>query len=99
MADLVKFILNVETLDDTKVGKYVKIACNQPSPQVYKPRKGVVNGNKDKFRPMALDFMLNYSRDLLDRFDYTSLFIAEGTVAAENYDPKITANNVKRAND
>ena len=56
-----KFILNVETLEGTKVEKFIKIACQQPSPQVYKPRKGLVNGNKDKFKPIALDFMFNYA--------------------------------------
>ena len=64
----------------------MKIACQQPSPQVYKPRKGIVNGNKDKFRPMALDFMFNYARDLLNQFDYAHLFLADGTAAAENFD-------------
>lgn len=56
-----KFILNVETLEGTKIDKCIKLACQQPSPQVYKPRKGLVNGNRDKFQPMALDFMFNYA--------------------------------------
>jgi len=30
------------------------MSCNLVSPQVYKPRKGLVNGNKDKFCPEQL---------------------------------------------
>ena len=85
MTDLIKFILNVETLEGTKIEQYIKIACQQPSPTVYKPRKGKVHGNKEKFTPQSLDFMLNYCPELLQQFDYAHLLLAEGSAAAEKY--------------
>ena len=35
---------------------------------------------------MALDFMFNYARDLLNQFDYAHLFLADGSAAEENFD-------------
>ena len=49
MADLLKFILNVDSLEGTKVEKYIKLACEESAPQVYKPREGKVHGNKGKY--------------------------------------------------
>ena len=98
MTELIKYILNVETLEGTKVEKYIKIACTKPSPQVYKPRKGVVHGNKEKFRPMALDFMFNYANELLCKFDYAHLLLADGTAAAENYKQDTSIMNIAQLN-
>ena len=33
----------------TRLEQYVKMAVKEDAPQVYKPRKGLVNGNLDKF--------------------------------------------------
>ena len=38
MTDLLKFILNVDSLEGTRVEKYIKLACEESAPQVYKPR-------------------------------------------------------------
>ena len=48
-------------------------------------KKGIVHGNKDKFTPQSLDFMLNYAQDLLQKFDYAHLLLGEGTAAAEKF--------------
>lgn len=44
-----KFILNVDSIENTLLKGYIELACAEQAPQIYKPRKGVVNGNKDKF--------------------------------------------------
>ena len=49
LTDLVKFILNVRTLEGTRVEKYIELACRETAPEVYKPRKGKVNANMAKF--------------------------------------------------
>lgn len=49
MTDLIKFICNVESIEDTRIRNYIDLAAKEPSPQVYKPRKGKVNGNYEKF--------------------------------------------------
>ena len=59
--ELVKFILNVRTLEGTRIERYIELACQERAPEVYKPRKGRVNANMAKFKPMHLDFSLNYA--------------------------------------
>ena len=74
LAELFKFILNVNTLEGTRIERYIDLACQEKAPEVYKPRKGKVNNNVAKFKPEHLEYMYNYARDLIDRFGYTSLF-------------------------
>lgn len=59
--ELVKFILNVSTLEGTRIERYIELASQERAPEVYKPRKGRVNANMAKFKPMHLDFMFNYA--------------------------------------
>lgn len=47
--ELFKFILNVETLEGSLIEKRIELAAREKAPEVYKPRKGLVNGNKEKF--------------------------------------------------
>jgi len=74
LCELFKFILNVNTLEGTRIEKYVELACKEKAPEVYKPRKGRVNNNVAKFKSEHLEYMYNYAKDLIDRFGYTSLF-------------------------
>lgn len=74
LTELVKFILNVESIEGTRVAKYIDLACLENAPEVYKPRKGKVNANMLKFKPMHLDFMYEYARELIDKFGYEQLF-------------------------
>lgn len=66
LTELIKFILNVRTIEGTRIEKYIELACEEKAPEVYKPRKGRVNANMAKFKPIHLDFMYNYARELID---------------------------------
>jgi len=44
-----KFVLNVNTIKGTQIEAYINLAIQEKAPEVYKPRKGVVNGNVAKF--------------------------------------------------
>lgn len=52
LSELCCFLLNAESIQGTKVEKYINLACQEKAPEVYKPRKGIVNGNKRKFMPL-----------------------------------------------
>ena len=79
--ELVKFILNVRSIEGTRIEHYIELACQERAPEVYKPRKGRVNANMLKFKPMHLDFMFNYAQELIEKFGYQELF---QTKAAED---------------
>jgi hypothetical protein len=49
LGDLMKFVLNVNTIKGTQIEAYINLAIQEKAPEVYKPRKGVVNGNVAKF--------------------------------------------------
>ena len=49
LIEVMKFILNVKTLENTRIETYIKLATNQPAPQKYKPRNGKAYANRDKF--------------------------------------------------
>lgn len=49
--DLMKFILNVDSIDGTKVQKFINLAVQEKAPEIYKPRKGKVDKNRSKFNP------------------------------------------------
>ena len=70
LIELVKFILNTRTLEGTRIERYIDLACEETAPEVYKPRKGKVNANMAKFKPMHLDFMFNYAQELIEQFGY-----------------------------
>lgn len=70
LTELLKFILNVSTLEGTRVEKYIELACRETAPEIYKPRKGKVNANMAKFKAIHLDFMYNYAKELIDKFAY-----------------------------
>ena len=61
LCELVKFILNVRTIEGTRIEHYIELACQERAPEVYKPRKGRVNANMLKYKPMHLDFMFSYA--------------------------------------
>ena len=52
LGDLCCFLLNVKSIHGTKIEKYINLACQEKAPEVYKPRKGQVNANKLKFKPI-----------------------------------------------
>ena len=87
LTELVKYILNVRSLEGTRVESYIDLACNETAPEVYKPRKGRVNANMAKFKPIHLDYMFNYAQELIEKFGYQELF---QTRSSENASGVIT---------
>jgi hypothetical protein len=51
LEELSCFLLNIETVEGTRIKHYIKLATKEKAPEVYKPRKGLVNNNKRKFAP------------------------------------------------
>ena len=74
MTDLMKFIFNVESIQDSLLSQYIELASVERAPEIYKPRKGKVHGNSEKFNQMQLDFMASYAQELLKNFGYFDLF-------------------------
>ena len=72
--DLFKFILNVESIEGTKIMKYIELATEEKAPEIYKPRKGAVHNNKSKYSADQLQYMLNYAPDLIKNLAYAPLF-------------------------
>ena len=70
LKSLLEFILNVESIEGTKVHQYLQMAVAEASPQIYKPRQGKVNGNQDKFNKVQVEFISEYATQLLSRFKY-----------------------------
>ena len=68
LRSLLEFILNVDDLKGTKIESYLQIAVSETSPQIYKPRQGKVNGSVDKFNQAQVDFIAEYSTELLKLF-------------------------------
>jgi hypothetical protein len=74
MSDLLKFILNEESIEGKLISSLIELACKERAPEIYKPRKGKVNGNKDKFQQSGLDFMYLHAKQLLQNLGYSHLF-------------------------
>jgi hypothetical protein len=70
--------LNVEDIGGTKIEEYLNIAVSEASPQIYKPREGLVNGNMNKFSYEQLQFVFEYAFDMIKKFNYYDLFINAG---------------------
>ena len=49
MTDLIRFIFNTEAIDQTLLSQYIELASVERAPEIYKPRKGKVHGNSEKF--------------------------------------------------
>mmetsp|Transcript_38815 Transcript_38815/g.59013 ORF Transcript_38815/g.59013 Transcript_38815/m.59013 type:complete len:112 (-) Transcript_38815:262-597(-) len=81
-----QFITNTENIDGTKLERYVKMATEEDSPEIYKPREGKVNGNLEKFNRIQLDYLYSYAANLLKSFGYDEIYLgggAEETVPPE----------------
>jgi hypothetical protein len=51
ITDLMKFMFCQQSIKGTRIESYVKLACREEAPCVYKPRAGKVNSNIDRFSP------------------------------------------------
>jgi hypothetical protein len=50
------------------------LAVQDKAPEIYMPRSGKINGNKDKFLQEDVDFIYNHGKDLINKFGYESMF-------------------------
>lgn len=48
---LMQFILCQDDITGTRIEKYIEMGVKEKAPEVYKPRKGVVGKNNDKYSP------------------------------------------------
>ena len=55
----------MDDISGTKIEKFIKLGTLEKAPEVYKPRKGQVGRNNEKFSPAHLDFIKGYAGDLL----------------------------------
>ena len=74
MSELFKFILNAESIEGTLIERYIELAVREKAPEIYKPREGKVNSNLDKFTQEQLDYIYNYSQELIVRFGYEETY-------------------------
>jgi len=76
MTELLKFVLNVESLAGTRIEKYIALGTSIESPQVYKPRKGFIGKNSEKFNEQFLVLTRQVLAELLKNFDYERLIVS-----------------------
>ena len=61
MTHLMKFILNEDDISGTRIEKFIKLGTQEKAPEVYKPRKGQVGRNNEKFNMAHLEFIRSYA--------------------------------------
>lgn len=79
-----KFVLCVPSIKDTRVEQYIDLACKEAAPQVYKPRKGKINGNKDKYGKKQLESVFADASDLIQKFGYERYFKSDDYDVVKN---------------
>lgn len=100
LKSLLEFVMNVDDIKGTIIEKNLDLACNDISPQIYKPRLGKANANFDKFNRIQIDFITEYSFKFLKMFDYYDVFIENGATKIEDLsDKKWDQNFIKTFND
>ena len=77
LTELMKFVLNVKTLENTRAQAHIKLATNQSAPEVYKPRKGKAYANREKFGKQQLAELYEEAKELIDMFGYRHYFMDE----------------------
>mmetsp|Transcript_1893 Transcript_1893/g.3289 ORF Transcript_1893/g.3289 Transcript_1893/m.3289 type:complete len:310 (-) Transcript_1893:29-958(-) len=83
LENLFKFLLNTKEIEGTVVQKMIALAVADASPpEIYKPRQAKINGSFDKFDSSQLQFLYNYTEQLLQMFSYTDAFKSHGLDSA-----------------
>ena len=77
LTELMKFVLNVKTLENTRAQAHIKLATDQSAPEVYKPRKGKAYANREKFGKQQLAELYEEAKELIDMFGYRHYFMDE----------------------
>jgi hypothetical protein len=75
LENLCKFILNIDSVTGTQIETNIALAVKEKAPEIYKPRKGKVNGNTDKFTENNLLYMATHAGELVAQLGYSHLFI------------------------
>lgn len=79
-----KYIMCVPGIKDTRIEQHIELACKQAAPQTYKPRKGKINGSKDKYGKKQLERLFGDSKDLIQKFGYEKYFKADDVAVEKN---------------
>ena len=79
-----KYIMCVPGIKDTRMEQHIELACKQAAPQTYKPRKGKINGSKDKYGKKQLERLFGDSKDLIQKFGYEKYFKADDAAVEKN---------------
>lgn len=83
MANLMQFILNVDSIAGTKIEKFIELGIQEKAPEVYKPRKGLVGKNNDKFSPAHFQMLMTYAPELIKNLDYENFMVPDLTAIPE----------------
>jgi hypothetical protein len=83
MTNLMQFILNVDSIAGTKIEKFIELGIQEKAPEVYKPRKGLVGRNNDKFSPAHFQMLMTYAPELIKNLDYEKFMVPELTEIPE----------------
>lgn len=75
LTELMKFILNVDSIEGTCIEKYIDLGVKEKAPEVYKPRKGAVGRNNEKYSPAQLLYMTLHAGELLKKFNYLDFMV------------------------
>ena len=74
LSSLMRFILCVPTIENTIIEQYINLACKEAAPQKYKPRKGKINANLDKYGKAQLAALKNLAEEQIEQMGYTDYF-------------------------
>lgn len=69
-----KFILNVPSIEGTIIESYINLNEKEQPPVIYKPRKGKINANIEKFSEKMLEGMCITGGKMLKNFGYYHMF-------------------------
>lgn len=70
MTELVKFILNVPSIEGTKIQSFIDIAVAEGAQKTYKPRVGKANANTEKYTQAMLDNIAKESAEQMKCLGY-----------------------------
>jgi hypothetical protein len=73
LSDLLKFVFMTPSLESTRLEGYLDLALKQEPPQIYKPRKGLVNANYELFSEDDKKVIAIEGGKLLKNFGYYHL--------------------------
>ena len=88
LRSLLEFIMNVETIEGTKLDHYLSIAVKEQSPEIYKPRVGKAHANLDKFTLEQYSYVFDGAYKFMRMYDYEDFFTRNGAVTSLSAEEK-----------